>query len=107
MPDHKPSQHAVGSATEAYIVQKHAMALGYFFLSVFCVFTSSQGYLNMFRIPLFMVALVAALMGLGYFIIACAAQFQMARSWLLQMVRLAKQSPVDRNQQSEDRLSPN
>ena len=105
-PDSKP-HNAASSAVKAYVMQNHAIALGYFFLSVFCIFTSSQGYLNMFRSLLLVVALLAALMGLGYLFIAWAAQFQATRSWLMQMVRLAQQAPVDRKQQSADGLSAN
>jgi hypothetical protein len=35
----KSSHHAVGSATKPNTMQKHAMALGYFFLALFCIFT--------------------------------------------------------------------
>ncbi len=78
-------------------MQKHAIALGYFFLSVFCIFTSSQGYLELFCIPLLLVALVAALMGIGFLMSAWAGQFQAARKWLLQMVHLAQQAPINAN----------
>lgn len=71
-------------------MQKHAMALGYFFLSVFCVFASPQVQLR-FQIPLLLVALISALMGIGFLMIAWAPQFQAARRWVLEMVRLARQ----------------
>ncbi|MEI8379668.1 MAG: hypothetical protein WCJ09_06040 [Planctomycetota bacterium] len=75
-------------------MQKHAMALGYFFLSVFCIFASSQGQLR-FQIPLLLVALITALMGIGFLMIAWAAQFQTAKRWVLEMVRLARQELND------------
>ncbi len=76
-------------------MQKHAMALGYFFLAVFCVFTCSQGFLQLFYIPLLLAALAAALMGLGFLFSACAPQFQALKNWLVQMVCLAQQPPVE------------
>ena len=79
------------------ILQKHAMALGYFFLSVFCVFATTQGYLELFCIPLLLVALVAALMGIGFLMSAWAGQFQTAKRWLLQMVQLEQQAPINAN----------
>ena len=87
-------------------MQKHAMALGYFFLSVFCIFTSSQGYLPL-RMPLLIVSLLAALMGIGFLMSAWAAQFQTAWSWWLQLVRVGQQAPINGHQQSAEGLSGN
>ena len=75
-------------------MQKHAMALGYFFLSVFCIFASSQGYLQL-QMPLLIVSLLAALMGFGFLMSAWAAQFLMAWRWWLQLVRVGLQAPID------------
>jgi hypothetical protein len=86
--DQESSHHAVGSATEPNIMQKHAMALGYFFLAVFCIFTSSQDL--PLQIPLLVVAMLAALMGIGFLMSAWAAQFQTAWRWWLQVVRLGQ-----------------
>jgi hypothetical protein len=69
-------------------MQKHAMALGYFFLAVFCIFTSSQDL--PLQIPLLVVAMLAALMGIGFLMSAWAAQFQTAWRWWLQVVRLGQ-----------------
>lgn len=88
-------------------MQKHAMAFGYFFLSVFCIFTSSQGYLELFCIPLLLVAVVASLMGIGFLMSAWAPQLHAVRKWLLQMVRLAQQAPINANSQSAEGLSLN
>ena len=71
------------------------MALGYFFLTVFCLFTSPQSYLEL-RIPLMLAALLAALIGLGFFVSACAPQIQAIKNWFLEMVqlmRLARELP--------------
>ena len=83
-------------------MQKHAMALGYFFLSVFCIFTCSQGFLVLYCIPLLLAALAAALMGLGFLFSACAAQFQAGKNWLVQLVRLAQQPPAHPSTFRED-----
>ena len=82
-------------------MEKHAMALGYFFLAVFCVFTSTQSIFE-FRVPLLLVALGAALTGLGFLFSACAAQFQAGKNWLVQMVRLARQPPTHPSTFRED-----
>ena len=83
-------------------MEKHAMALGYFFLAVFCIFTSTQSFLVLFRIPLLLAALAAALAGLGFLFGACAAQFQARKNWLVQMVRLARQPPTHPSTFRED-----
>lgn len=88
-------------------MQQHAMALGYFFLSVFCIFTSSQGYLTLWRIPLLAAALVAAAMGIGFLLSAWSAQFYAAWSGWLHMVRLAQQIPEHGNAPPADGLSTN
>ena len=84
-------------------MQKHAMALGYFFLAVFCIFTGSQVF--GFRIPLLLAALAAALTGVGFLLSACAVQFQAAKNWLVQMWRLiplARQLPTHPSTFRED-----
>ena len=75
-------------------MQKDAMALGYFSLAVFCIFTSSQGYLPL-QMPLLIISLLAALMGIGFLMSAWAAQFQTVWRWWLQMVRLGQQAPIN------------
>lgn len=85
-----------------YVMQKHALALGYFFLAVFCIFTCSQGFLQLFYIPLLLAALAAALMGLGFLLSACAPQFPAVKKWLVQMVRVAQEPPVESKQRSAD-----
>lgn len=72
-------------------MQKHAMALGYFFLAVFCLFTSSQ--ILQLQGPLLLAALFAAFTGVGFFLNACAEQIQAAKKWLLQIFwRLVRES---------------
>ena len=45
-------------------MQKHAIALGYFFLAMFCIFTSAQSFYEL-RILLLLAALAAVLAGFG------------------------------------------
>ena len=73
-------------------MHKHALALGYFFLSVFCIFTSSQSF--QLCIPLLTAALVAAILGLVFFFSACAP---LVHNWLVEgarLVRLARELPT-------------
>ena len=78
-------------------MQKHAMALGYFFLAVFCVFTSAHSFHGLY-LPLLLAALVATLAGVGYLLSACAVALQAARTWLsrwfVRTFHLAQQPPV-------------
>lgn len=83
-------------------MQKQAMALGYFFLAIFCVFTSSQGYLQRFSVALLLAALAAALMGLGYLVTACANHITAVKNWLLQMGALAQQPPVENRRRTAE-----
>ena len=75
-------------------MQKHAMALGYFFLAVFCWFTSFHARVNIELVVLRFAALAAALMGLGFLWSACAGTFRLSKEWLLPMWRLAREPPV-------------
>ncbi len=78
-------------------MQKHAMALGYFFLAVFCVFTSAHSFHGL-HLPLLLAALAAAVAGVGYLLSACAETLQAARTrlsqWFVRMFHLAQQPPV-------------
>ncbi len=84
-------------------MQNHAMALGYFFLSVFCIFASPQVQLRL-QIPLQLAALISALMGIGFLMIAWAPQLRTVKRWIVEMVRLARQE-LNPKEQSTDRLS--
>lgn len=84
-------------------MQKNAMALEYFSLSVLCIFTSSQGSLQL-RVPPLVVSLLAALMGIGFLMSAWAAQFQKAWRWWQQMVRMGQQAPINGHHQSAEGL---
>ena len=74
-------------------MQKHAMALGYFFLAVFCVFTSDHSFIGL-RLPLLLAALAATLAGVGYWLSAFAVTLQAGMTWFVRMFHLARQSPV-------------
>lgn len=74
-------------------MQKHAMALGYFALAVFCVFTGSQGLL-VFRSPLLVGAGMALGAGCLFLVSACYGPLCAAIEWLTGMSRLAQEPPV-------------
>lgn len=83
-------------------MHKHAMALGYFFLAVFCIFTSSQGSLQLFAVPLLLAAMVALLVGLVFLWSACAPQLAIAWKRLGEMVRLAQEPPLENSHRATD-----
>ncbi len=87
-------------------MQKHALALGYFFLAVFCVFTSAQSFRELHR-PLLLAALVATLAGVGYLLSHYALTLQAAKTWLshwfVRMFHLAQQPPVRESKLRDDR----
>ncbi|MBX3449225.1 MAG: hypothetical protein KF777_06685 [Planctomycetaceae bacterium] len=77
------------------MMQKHTMALGYFFLAIFCIFTSAQESLRMFSPPLLVAAFAAAMMGLGFLLSAVAPLFAAVKDWFIRLMRLAQQPPVE------------
>jgi hypothetical protein len=74
-------------------MQKHAMALGYFALAVFCVSTGSQGLLA-FRGPLLVGAGMALGAGCLFLASACYGPLCAAIEWLTGMSRLAQEPPA-------------
>jgi hypothetical protein len=78
-------------------VQKNAMALGYFFLAVFCVFASAHSSRGL-HVPLLLAALAATLVGIGFLLSALAQPFQAGlawlKQWLVQLFHQAQQPPV-------------
>ena len=78
-------------------MQKHAITLGYFFLAVFCVFTSTHSFRGL-HLPLLLAALAAAVAGVGYLLSVCAMTLQAGMTWLshwfVRMLHLAQQPPV-------------
>ena len=56
---------------EVSAVEKHAMALGYFFLSAFCLFACGHSALPL-QLPLLLAGLAAVLMGSVFFVSASA-----------------------------------
>ncbi len=67
---------------------KHAIALGYFFLAVFCFVAFVENSIH--REELLLGALLAALTGCGYVLSACSAQLKGGLTWL---IKEAPQSP--------------
>jgi len=85
-------------------VQKHAIALGYFFLSVFCVVASAHTWTN-FTFALLLAALLAFVVGMGYAASPLVAgvgyvvrnlvpRFREVYAWCIRMVRLAQEPPT-------------
>ncbi len=85
-------------------MQKHAMALGYFFLAVFCVFTSAHSFREL-HLPLLLAALAATLVGVGYWLIACAATLHAGKTWCVRMFHLAQQPPVPESKLGDEHAS--
>jgi Tfp pilus assembly protein PilE len=73
-------------------MQQHVMALGYFFLAVFCVLTSGHSFVEL-RIPLLLAALLALVAGVAYVASPLAARFRAVKAWLLQLIRIAQEPP--------------
>ena len=83
--------------------QHHALALGYFFLAVFCVFTI--GYSPMFlRIPLLIAAFLALAAGASYLAGPWRPRVSAARAWLARMISEARKPP-ERPSPTTDELS--
>jgi hypothetical protein len=74
-------------------VQKHAIALGYFFLAMFCIFTSAQSFYGL-RILLLLAALAAVLAGFGVLFSPFAARLLACKNWLVQAFNIARKPPV-------------
>lgn len=74
-------------------MQKHAMALGYFFLAAICIFVSSHCFVA-FRIPLLVAALAATIAGFGFVFVACSAQLRAIKKWLTALLQIARQPPT-------------
>jgi hypothetical protein len=76
---------------EVSAVEKHAMALGYFFLSAFCLFASGQPFVP-FPLPLLLAGLAAALVGAAFFVSACTprilAMKKAITDWFVETARL-------------------
>ena len=75
-------------------MQKHALALGYFFLAMFCIYTSSQGFLQKYYVPLLLAAFAFGLTGFGFLMSACTLQLLAAKEWCVRILQLAQQPPV-------------
>jgi hypothetical protein len=81
-------------------VQKHAMALSYFFLAVFCILVSSVSVA--FQAPLQLAALIALVAGLGFQFSAVAEILRAAGNRLAQLVRLAQEPPSRQSDLSDE-----
>ena len=71
---------------------KHALALGYFFLAVFCAYVSAQTFAGL-STPLLMGAFAAAAIGAGYLYSAFSEQLRVLREQFSALVREAQEPP--------------
>lgn len=79
-------------------MQKQSLALGYFFLAVFCVNTHLQCAPPL-RTPLLLAALAAGLAGFSIAWGNRLPSLQAIKTWLVQMFWQAQQPPTRRNSQ--------
>ena len=76
-------------------MQKHPIALGHFFLAVFCVLASAQEFvLIAVRFLLLLGSLSAFVTGIWILHGPFAQRLGAFNAWLVQMFRLAQQPPV-------------
>lgn len=83
------------------------MALGYFFLSAFCLFACGHSSPPL-QLPLLLAGLAAALAGVTFFVIACVPLIVAIKNSLIEFVKLiplARELPPHRSVFQEDRLS--
>jgi hypothetical protein len=77
---------------EGVVVHQHAIALGYFFLSIFCVFTSAHSFVEL-RVALLLAALMALVAGVAYVASPLIARLRAVQAWFVQIIRLAQEPP--------------
>jgi hypothetical protein len=82
-------------------VQQHAIALGYFYLAVICVFTSAHSFVE-FRVPLLFAAILALVAGVGYVASPLAARLRRAQGWIAQLIRAAQEPPSSASAADDD-----
>lgn len=73
-------------------MQKHALALGYFALSVFCIFTSAHCFI-VFSPLLILGAILALVTGVGYAAEPIAEKLRPVGAWAMKMFRIAQEPP--------------
>jgi hypothetical protein len=73
-------------------VQKHALALGYFFLAVFCILTSAHSFIEL-RIPLLLAAMISVLVGVNFVSEPVLLWLRGLSSWFAKMYRVAQEPP--------------
>jgi hypothetical protein len=80
-------------------VAHHAIALGYFFLTAFCVLASAHSFLELRRI-LLAAAVLALIAGIGYVASPLAARLRAFWGWLstlpqglVKLIRMAQEPP--------------
>lgn len=73
-------------------MQKHALALGYFFLAVFCILTSAHSFIEL-RIPLLLAAMTSVLVGVSFVSEPVLLWLRGLSSWFSKMYRVAQEPP--------------
>jgi hypothetical protein len=86
-------------------MQRHAIALGYFFLAVFCIYVSAVAFGGV-RLPMLAAAVAALAAGLGYLLHPHRAWLQTRAAsmhqWLLQMLREAQHPPTRQSRPNDE-----
>jgi hypothetical protein len=90
----------VNAAMLEQTVQKHAMALGYFFLAAFCAFASQLSTISLLHSMFLMASVVACGVGLVFFGMATLPQLRTTTAFLTDLFRQARQPPVTIQEQS-------
>ncbi len=92
-------------------MEKHAMALGYFFLAAFCLFACGHSALPL-QVPLLLAGVAGALVGFVFLASACALRIQAVTkaitNWFVETARLvplARELPPHRSALKEGRPS--
>ena len=80
-------------------MQKHAIALGYFFLAVFCIYVRHHASI-VFHSTLATAAIFAGLVGGVFFVAAAIQKLQTGKEFLGRWIRKAQEPPGITGRQS-------
>jgi hypothetical protein len=73
-------------------MQKQALAIGYFYLAVFCVLTSAHSFIEL-RLPLLLAAVISLLVGVSFVSEPVLLWLRGLSSWFAKMYRVAQEPP--------------
>jgi hypothetical protein len=85
-------------------LQKHFLALGYFFLRVFCIFTSAHCF-KIFSPILMGAAFLALVAGVGYIAEPFVVMLRAAGGWMVEVVRFADETPKQMSEKTEEKTN--